>query len=94
MIGCAVSAQTLLHARVSRVPCPTHGIVQVNVTWAAPSPQFTAHFEPLVIDRRKEAAVACQVGRDTAHHAARGVSVSATLLPAGSKLSYIRGSCA
>jgi hypothetical protein len=57
MIGCAVSAQMRLPARVSRVPCPTHGIVQVHVPWAAPGSQFTAHIAAL--------------GRDTAHHAAR-----------------------
>jgi transposase len=50
--------QTRLHARVPRVQCPTHGVVQVAVPWATPGSQFTALFERLVIDWLQEAAVA------------------------------------
>jgi transposase len=50
--------QTRLHARVPRVQCPTHGVVQVAVPWATRGSQFTALFERLVIDWLQEAAVA------------------------------------
>jgi transposase len=50
--------QTRLHARVPRVECPTHGVIQVHVPWATPGSQFTALFERLVIDWLQAAAVA------------------------------------
>ena len=49
--------QTRLHARVPRVQCPTHGVVQSAVPWATPGSQFTLLFERLVIDWLQEAAV-------------------------------------
>jgi transposase len=49
--------ETRLHARVPRVECPEHGIVQVRVPWATPGSQFTLLFERLVIDWLQEAAV-------------------------------------
>lgn len=42
--------QTHLHARVPRVACPTHGVRQVAVPWAAPRSRFTLLMERLVID--------------------------------------------
>jgi transposase len=42
--------ETRLHARVPRVDCPTHGVRQIAVPWAAPGSQFTMLFERLVID--------------------------------------------
>jgi transposase len=42
--------QTVLHARVPRVACPTHGVRQVRVPWAEPRSRFTLLLERLVID--------------------------------------------
>jgi len=49
--------QTRLHARVPRVECPTHGVLQTAVPWATPGSKFTVLFERLVIDWLQEAAV-------------------------------------
>jgi transposase len=48
--------RTLLSARVPRVSCPEHGVVQVAVPWAEPHGRFTLLMERLVI----EALLACQ----------------------------------
>lgn len=48
---------TIVHARVPRLKCPTHGIRQLQVPWAAPGSQFTALFEALAIDWLKQASV-------------------------------------
>ena len=42
--------QTYLHARIPRVACGEHGVVQVLVPWAAPRSRFTRLFERLAID--------------------------------------------
>ena len=42
--------ETHLHARIPRVQCPTHGVKQVRVPWAAPRSRFTVLMERLVID--------------------------------------------
>jgi transposase len=42
--------ETHLHAEIPRVQCPTHGIKQVRVPWAAPRSRFTLLMERLVID--------------------------------------------
>lgn len=42
--------QTYLHARIPRVACSEHGVVQVLVPWAAPRARFTLLFERLAID--------------------------------------------
>lgn len=42
--------QTILHARVPRVDCPTHGVRQVRVPWAEPRSRFTLLMERLIID--------------------------------------------
>jgi transposase len=49
--------QTRLHARVPRVDCPTHGVLQSPVPWATAGSKFTLLFERLVIDWLREAAV-------------------------------------
>jgi transposase len=49
--------KTLVHARVPRLDCPTHGIKQLVVPWAEPGSQFTAMFEVLAIDWLKQASV-------------------------------------
>ena len=49
--------RTLIHARVPRLKCPTHGIRQLQVPWAEPGSQFTALFEALAIDWLKQASV-------------------------------------
>lgn len=48
---------TLVHARVPRLKCPTHGIRQLQVPWAEPGSQFTALFEALAIDWLKATSV-------------------------------------
>ncbi|MEO5631918.1 MAG: ISL3 family transposase [Nitrospiraceae bacterium] len=42
--------QTHLHARIPRVECGAHGVVQVTGPWAAPRSRFTLLFERLAID--------------------------------------------
>ncbi|THJ24008.1 MAG: ISL3 family transposase [Nitrospira sp. CG24E] len=42
--------QTYLHARIPRVECGVHGVVQVTVPWAEPRSRFTLLFERLAID--------------------------------------------
>lgn len=49
--------KTLVHARVPRLKCPTHGIRQLKVPWAEPGSQFTALFETLAIDWLKATSV-------------------------------------
>ena len=54
--------QTRLHARVPRVDCPTHGVLQSAVPWATAGSKLTLLFERLAIDWLREAAVTA-VGR-------------------------------
>jgi transposase len=42
--------QTHLRARLPRVKCPEHGVVQVAAPWAAPHGRFTLLFERWIID--------------------------------------------
>lgn len=42
--------KTVLHARIPRVECPDHGVVQVSVPWAGKHSRFTLLMERLVID--------------------------------------------
>jgi len=42
--------KTFLHARIPRVQCPEHGVLQVLVPWAEPKSRFTLLFERLAID--------------------------------------------
>lgn len=49
--------RTLLHARVPRLDCPTHGIKQLSVPWAEDGSRFTALFEALAIDWLKQASI-------------------------------------
>lgn len=42
--------QTHLHARIPRVECDEHGVVQVKIPWAEPRSRFTLLFERLAID--------------------------------------------
>jgi hypothetical protein len=55
--------RTLVHARVPRLNCPTHGIRQVRVPWAEEGARFTALFEALAIDWMKHAAIAAVAER-------------------------------
>ncbi len=50
--------RTLVHARVPRLSCPTHGIRQVRVPWAEEKARFTALFEALAIEWMKHTAIA------------------------------------
>lgn len=49
--------KTIVHARVPRLNCPTHGIKQLTVPWAEPGSRFTALFEALAIDWLKQASI-------------------------------------
>lgn len=49
--------KTFLHARIPRVECPEHGVLQVRVPWSLPGSRFTSMFERLVIDWLKDASV-------------------------------------
>jgi len=42
--------KTFLHARIPRVDCPEHGVLQVNVPWAESKARFTILMERLIID--------------------------------------------
>lgn len=42
--------QTFLKARLPRVACPEHGVVQVLIPWAEPRGRFTLLFERFAID--------------------------------------------
>ena len=55
--------RTLVHARVPRLSCPTHGIRQVRVPWAEEKSRFTALFEALAIDWMQQAAIAAVADR-------------------------------
>ncbi len=50
--------QTIIHCRVPRVECPTHGVRQARVPWAERGSQFTQLFERLAIDLLQECSVA------------------------------------
>ncbi|MFO8073825.1 MAG: ISL3 family transposase [Polyangia bacterium] len=57
--------QTILVAKVPRVTCAEHGVLQTRVPWAEPGSRFTALFEALVIDWLQETSasgVARQLG--------------------------------
>lgn len=49
--------KTLLTAKVPRIKCPEHGVLQVPVPWADPRSGFTALFEALVIDWLMEGSI-------------------------------------
>lgn len=49
--------KTFLHARIPRVKCMEHGVLQVLVPWAEPKSRFTALFERLAIDVLRECDV-------------------------------------
>jgi len=53
--------RTFVHARVPRVTCGEHGVLQVAVPWAASRGRFTLLFERLIIDvlRQCQAVTAC-----------------------------------
>ena len=49
--------KTLLHARIPRVRCDEHGVLQVRVPWAERGGRFTALFERWAIDVLQETSV-------------------------------------
>ncbi|HUT43093.1 MAG TPA: ISL3 family transposase [Desulfobacterales bacterium] len=49
--------KTLLHARIPRINCLTHGVKQVSVPWADARARFTSLFERLAIDVLKESDI-------------------------------------
>jgi transposase len=48
--------QTHLHARIPRVDCPDHGVLNVTVPWAEARSRFTLLMESLIIDVLQECA--------------------------------------
>lgn len=48
--------QTILKARIPRVDCPEHGVVQINVPWAEPRSRFTLMMERWIIDVLQQCA--------------------------------------
>jgi transposase len=42
--------KTILHARIPRIECPTHGVRQVTVPWAEKGSRFTILFERFAIE--------------------------------------------
>src|SRR5215831_21198662 len=48
---------TWIEADVPRMDCGTYGVKQVRVPWAEPGSQFTALFERLAIDLRRECSI-------------------------------------
>jgi transposase len=46
--------KTFLHARIPRIKCTEHGVLQVRVPWAEPKSRFTILFERLAIDVLRE----------------------------------------
>ena len=48
--------RTMLHARVPRVECPEHGVLQVKVPWAEARSRFTLLMERFVIDVLQQCA--------------------------------------
>lgn len=55
--------RTLLHARIPRLNCPTHGVRQLRVPWAEDSSHFTALFEAFAIDWMKQAPISAVAER-------------------------------
>jgi len=51
------SYRTYLHARIPRVACPEHGVVQIRIPWAEPQARFTRLFERLAIDVLRECSI-------------------------------------
>jgi transposase len=49
--------KTVLHARIPRVRCDEHGVLQVSVPWAEPGGRFTALFERWAIEVLRETSV-------------------------------------
>ena len=49
--------KTFLHARIPRIKCTEHGVLQVLVSWAEPKSRFTVLFERLAIDVLRECDV-------------------------------------
>lgn len=49
--------KTILEADVPRVQCAEHGVLQIDVPWAAPNSGFTAMMEALIIDWLREASI-------------------------------------
>jgi transposase len=49
--------QTLLHAKIPRIKCPEHGVLQVSVPWAEPRSRFTLLFERLTIEVLRQSTV-------------------------------------
>lgn len=48
---------TYLHARIPRIKCPKHGVLQVSVPWAEPRSRFTLLFERLCVEILQQSTV-------------------------------------
>lgn len=65
--------KTLLHARIPRIRCAAHGVLQVKVPWAEPGRRFTAMFERWAIEVLQETSIEggsrlLGLSWDEAHH--------------------------
>lgn len=55
--------RTLIHARIPRLDCPTHGVQQLRIPWAEEGSHFTALFEALAIDWMRQAPLSAVAER-------------------------------
>ncbi len=55
--------RTLIHARIPRLNCPTHGVRQLRIPWAEEGSHFTALFEALAIDWMRQAPLSAVAER-------------------------------
>jgi len=55
--------KTIIIADVPRVNCAEHGVLQIDVTWAAPESGFTVLMESLIIDWLLEASISAVARR-------------------------------
>src|SRR5438105_10545217 len=55
--------QTRLHARLPRVECPTHGVVQTPILWATPGSKFLSVRRTASLTARRSCAIPCRDAR-------------------------------
>ncbi|WCB48014.1 transposase family protein [Nitratidesulfovibrio vulgaris] len=65
--------KTFLSARIPRVDCPEHGVVQVKVPWAESKGRFTLLMERLVIDVLTECTTVTESPTHPVHHLGRSL---------------------
>lgn len=58
-----LSIPTLLHARIPRVDCPDHGVLQVEVPWAEARSRFAFLMERFAIEMLEQCVTVLGAGR-------------------------------